>query len=113
MTRSGVAVLASMSVLVLLLVGSNAWWAYRMVDASISYTHLGATLEQNEAAVAQLIALAPVLAHGAPREEVLAVARLPGDREPYEKEGFVWVGKLGLRFGPDGRLQEVSRAWSL
>jgi hypothetical protein len=74
--------------------------------------YLGVSLEENEAAVAQLIALAPMLARGASKDEIIAAARSPGDAEPFEKEGFVWVGQIGLRFGSDGRLQEVSRAWA-
>jgi hypothetical protein len=98
--------------LVVVLIASNAWWAYRMLDAGISYTYLSVSLKENEAAVAQLIALAPVLARGATRDEVIAAARQPGDTEAFEKEGFVWVGHIGLQFGSEGRLQKVSRAWS-
>jgi hypothetical protein len=98
--------------LVVILIASNAWWAYRMLDAGISYTYLGVSLEENEAAVAQLIAIAPLLARGASRDEVIAAARRSGDSEPFEKEGFVWVGQIGLQFGSEGRLQKVSRAWS-
>jgi hypothetical protein len=83
-----------------------------MLDAGVSSKYLSVSLKENEAAVTQLIAVAPVLARGATRDEVIAAARQPGDIEPFEKEGFVWVGQVGLQFGPDGRLQTVSRAWS-
>ena len=39
-------------------------------------------------------------------------ARLPGDTfEPFEKDGFVWIGRIGLKFNDRGQLIEVSRAW--
>jgi hypothetical protein len=36
-------------------------------------------------------------------------ARVRGDH--FEKDGFIWVGDLGLRFGEDGHLAEVARGW--
>jgi hypothetical protein len=33
---------------------------------------------------------------------------MPGDRtEPYEKEGYVWVGQLGLKFNPQGQFEKA------
>jgi hypothetical protein len=40
---------------------------------------------------------------GATREPVLEAA----GSEPFEKDGFVWVGHLGLRFDDDGRPLEA------
>jgi hypothetical protein len=31
--------------------------------------------------------------------------------EPFEKDGFVWVGSLGLKFDESGRVVEAVPAW--
>jgi hypothetical protein len=50
---------------------------------------------------------------GVSQPEIIAAARLAGPQvEPFEKDGFLWVGKIGLRFDAQGRLVEVARAWS-
>ena len=96
------------------LVLSNVWWAYRVLDTGVSLTYMGVSLEDNEQALAQTIALLPVAGkHGVSRTEILAAARFPGDASvPFEKDGFVWTGKIGLKFNEWGQLVEVSRAWS-
>ncbi len=99
--------------LVIALVGSNAWWAYRTLDASVTQSYIGASLDDNKQALTQTLALLPVAARaGVSRSEILAAARLPGSEdEPYEKDGFVWVGKIGLKFHEQGQLTEATRAW--
>ncbi len=33
---------------------------------------------------------------------------MPNDRtEPYEKEGYVWVGQLGLKFNAQGKFEKA------
>lgn len=110
MTRSGVAI----ALLSAMLVVTNLWWAYKALDAGVSYTYLTVSYEDNKQALAQVIALAPILANGnASREEIISVAqRAAGNPDSFEKKGFVWVGRIGLRFGPNGELQEISRSWS-
>jgi hypothetical protein len=100
--------------LVVALLGSNAWWAYRTLDAGVTQTHLGASLDDNKQALAQTLALLPVVARaGVSRSDVVAGARLPGSQDqPFEKDGFVWVGKIGLKFNEQGQLIEAARAWS-
>jgi hypothetical protein len=100
--------------LVLALVMSNLWWAYRLLDTGVTQTYMGAALDDNKQALAQTLALLPVVARpGVSRSEVLAAARSaePSD-VPFEKDGFVWVGKIGLKFNERGQLVEASRAWS-
>lgn len=100
--------------LVVALIASNAWWGYRVLDAGVSLTYLGVSLDDNREALAQTLALLPVVAKaGVSRAEVVAAA---GGADPsaqaFEKDGFLWVGKIGLKFNEQGRLVEVSRAWS-
>lgn len=93
-------------VLVLLLVASNAWWAYRTLDTGITLTYLRVSHDYATEALAQALSILPVVARlDSSREEVVLAARIPGDTtEPFEKDGHIWVGGLGLRFNDRGRL---------
>lgn len=99
--------------LVVVLVASNAWWAYRLLDAGISQAYLGASLEDNKQALNQTLVLLPVVAQpGISKEKIISVARPASDSiAPFEKYGFVWVGKIGLKFNNQGKLVEAIRAW--
>ena len=90
--------------LVFTLVLSNAWWAYRLLDAGISHTYLRASFDTTSEALMQALAVLQAVAKpGATRNQVLAAAQLPNDRVgPFEKEGYVWVGQLGLQFNEQG-----------
>ncbi len=110
MTRSKGAIV----LLAVTLVVSNLWWAYRLLDTGVTQTYIGVALDDNKQALAQTLALLPVVARpGVSRSEVLAAAR-PAEPSaaPFEKDGFVWVGSIGLKFNERGQLVEVSRAWS-
>lgn len=95
------------------LVASNVWWAYHTLDSGITLTYMGVSLDDNREALSQTLAILPLVASGnVSRETVLAAARSPGDKsEAFEKDGFVWIGKIGLRFDSDGKLVEAQRAW--
>jgi hypothetical protein len=97
------------------LIASNAWWAYRVLDAAVSYSYRQDSLRLNQEALSQALEVIKVASRSdATREEVIAAAArtaaAPG--EPFEKEGYVWVGSLGLRFADDGRLVEAVPSWS-
>jgi len=105
MKRSTIIVIA----LSIALVISNAWWAYKILDFGISYTYQGVSLEESSQALSQ--SLAVIKAAAAPdanRDSIIKAAEKawPGF-EPFEKEGFLWVGRLGLRFNEQGRLIEA------
>jgi hypothetical protein len=92
--------------LVLALVASNAWWAYRVLDAGITHTYMRASFDTTSETLTQALAILQVVAKpGATRSQVLAAAKLPNDPVgPFEKEGYVWVGQLGLQFNEQGQL---------
>jgi hypothetical protein len=100
---------AVIGALVLILVGSNLWWASRVLDAGISLTYARASEETTSELLTQTLAVLPVVARtGVSREQVVAAARITKDRvEPYEKEGYVWVGQLGLKFNPQGQFEKA------
>lgn len=102
------------TILVVVLIASNAWWFYCLIDAGVTQAHTADSRNDNQQALRQALSLLPVVARPrVSRSEVVAAARLPGDSTvPFEKEGYVWVGRLGLKFNDQGQLVEVSRAWS-
>lgn len=95
----------SIAVLVLALIGSNAWWAYRLLDAGITQTYMSASLETTTELLNQSLAVLPVVARpGSTRNEIINAARVKNDSVgPFEKEGYVWVGQLGLKFNEQGQ----------
>ena len=112
MTRARVVALA-LATLVFALVATNGFWLYTAIDRTATSYGRDANLEDHQQALAQLRAVAPVAARpDATREDVIAAARKSGlDAEPFEKEGFVWVHRIGMRFDEAGRLVEVRPAW--
>jgi hypothetical protein len=110
MSRSTAAII----VLAIALLVSNAWWLYVLVDAGVTRTYLDASLEEHKQALDQTLALLPVVARpGVSRTDVISAARHPDLKiPPFDKDGFVWVDRIGLRFSGSGQLIEASRAWS-
>ena len=99
--------------LIVAIIGSNLLWAYLSLDTGITLTYTRVSYEEEKEALNQTLALLPVVAQaGVTREKIISAARLPGDTfEPFEKDGFVWIGRIGLKFNDRGQLIEVSRAW--
>jgi len=99
------------------LVATNVWWPYQLLDSGVTLTYQEDSLRVNERALAQSLAVMKALAASpAPRREevIAAVSAAANDRvDPFEKEGFIWVGDLGLRFSESGHLLEAVPAWSV
>ena len=72
------------------------------------------SFENHRVALAQALAIMPVVVRpDATRTEILEAARRQAQHpDSFEKEGFVWIGRLGLKFDANGRLVEVKPAWS-
>ena len=102
-------VTVSIGALVLILVGSNLWWASRLLDAGLTQTYARASQETTSELLSQTLAVLPVAVKaGATRNQVIAAARIRRDMtEPYEKEGYIWVGQLGLKFSQEGQFEEA------
>ena len=110
MNKSRVAIL----VLALALIGSNAWWAYRAVDAGVTAGYHEASFREHHQALAQAIAILPVAANpdATPAQVLEAAKQAARTSNTFEEDGFVWVGQLGLKFSGAGRLLEVKPSWS-
>jgi len=103
----------AISALAVALIGSNAWLAYRNLDAGVTATYRQVSLEDHRTALAQVLAILPLAVRpGATRAEILEAARRDDKTEPFEKDGYVWVGRVGLKFDGSGHLVDVVPAWS-
>lgn len=98
-----------LSLIIVLLLASNVWWAYGSIDCGISRTYQGASLDDATIALRQTLAILPVVASNpADRTVILEAAKRSADSPAsFEKDGFIWVGRIGLKFATDGKLLEV------
>ncbi len=108
MKRSTIAILALSAALV----ATNMFWLYKLVDAGISYTYLQTSYDDARGTALQALALLPEVARQSTNREAAidAVQRVQPQAMPFEKDGFVWVGDIGLRFDSAGRLLEARPA---
>jgi hypothetical protein len=105
MRKSTVAIVG----LTVALVASNAFWLYTSIDAGISHTYLDDSYRHARDSAQQALALLPLAARADSTKDSLvdAVLRIDHKTPPFEKDGFTWVGSLGLRFSSEGRLLEA------
>jgi hypothetical protein len=95
------------------LVVTNVGWAYRALDCGVTVAYQSDSLGMHERALAQALAILRASSPQAKREDiVVSAAAATGATEPFEKDGYLWVGDLGLRFSETGRLVDVVPAWS-
>lgn len=95
----------TITALVVLLVLSNAFWLYQIFHARIREALL---MAERREALTQIFALIPVLAQKPNRARIIATAADGTlNKVAYEKDGYVWVGSLGLRFTDNGQLVEA------
>jgi hypothetical protein len=107
MKRTSVAI----AVLGAALVASNAWWAYKSVDRGISATYLDASYTTNTTLMQQALAvLSLTVQHNFKKSDVIAAAQAHSNVPPFEKDGYVWVGDLGLQFDANGQLSKATAA---
>lgn len=89
---------------------SNAWCTHQLLDAGTSYTYQGVSLEESQQALSQTLAIIEVTGSGdASRDQIVAAANKAwSSGEPFEKDGYLWVGRLGLRFSDNDQLAQVT-----
>ena len=104
----------TIGLLVLALIGSNGWWAYQALDAGVTATYLDVALQDHHEALAQALAILPVVAdpEATPAEVLEAAKESARSADSFEKDGYLWVGGLGLKFSSEGRLEEIVPSWS-
>ncbi len=77
-----------------------------MLDAGVTQTYMSASLDTTTELLDQTLAVLPVVARpDATRQDIINAARVKNDHVgPFEKDGYVWVGQLGLQFSAQGKL---------
>jgi hypothetical protein len=95
--------------LIVALVATNAFWLYKTVDSGVSYSYSNDSYQGARSTASQALAILPVVARsGSSQSEVVAAAaNAGGGADPFEKDGYTWVGHIGLKFDADGRLIEA------
>jgi hypothetical protein len=92
---------------------TNAWWVFCLLDAGITQTYMGKNIEDHAKALTQTMKLLPVVSRpGTLRKEILAAARVSSKPDDdIEKDGFIWVENIGLKFDAHEKLVAVEKAW--
>ncbi len=106
MTRSNL-------ILIVLLIGTNAWWCYQAFDYGVTTTYTQNSLDHHKEALDQTLSIIPlVTSESSSRESIIKSLETDfGLSDVFEKEGYVWTGRIGLRFDERGRLLEIRRSW--
>jgi Co/Zn/Cd efflux system component len=102
-----------MSVAIIILLMSNVWFAYASLDCGVSLSYRDVSLHDNATALRQALAILPTVA-AAPtdRDAVIAAALRSADHpDTFEKDGYLYIGRLGLKFSADGKLIDATTSW--
>ncbi len=98
----------TIATLVLLLVGTNLFWFYQVVDSGVTISYRDQNIfELNETAT-QLATTLTEIGESIPKGEFIDIASRHTNLEPFEKHGCIWVGWIGLKFNEEGQLIYVS-----
>jgi hypothetical protein len=91
------------------LVATNAAWLYKTVDSGVSYSYLSDSYHGARSTAQQALAILPVATrvNASQSDVIAAAAKASGDSSPFDKDGYTWVGYLGLKFDANGRLIEA------
>jgi hypothetical protein len=97
------------SALTLALLASNGYWTYRFIDQGVTLAYQDSEYNEAQQALSQARAIIKVQAtRNASRAEIIEAAQKAWSAgEPFEKEGYLWVGRLGLKFDSADRLTDV------
>ncbi len=99
----------AIATLCVMLVASNLWWTYNSLDAGITATYTNDSFRDASIALAQSIAVAKAAsAPNASRDAIVAAAQAAGTpSDPFEKDGYLWVERVGLKFDDNGQLLDI------
>ena len=102
----------TIAILSVLLLASNAFWVYKVMDTGVTLSYGDQQTYELEETKKQLMATFPVVAKNATKEEIVAAASKFTDLKVFEKDGCTWVGWLGFKFDKNNKLKSVSPSWS-
>jgi hypothetical protein len=98
-------------VLIILLIGSNAWWLYSAINTGVTNMYKEQMIYERTEMLKQLISVTPELSSAKSKNEIVSIVKKSTDLAPFEKEGFVWVGWTGLKFDNEDKLVKVTPSW--
>jgi hypothetical protein len=100
---------AIISALAFALLASNAYWTYRFIDQGVTLAYQDREYDEAQQALLQARAIIKVQAtRNAGRAEIIQAAQKAWSAgEPFEKDGYLWVGRVGLKFDDAGRLVDL------
>ena len=97
------------AVLMVALIGSNAFWLYMSADAGVSYSYMEASATENQRMLRVAVAVIPVIANpDSSKADVINAAEEFSGTDSFEKDGLVWIGGLGLGFDESDRVAIAS-----
>ena len=77
------------AILIVLLLASNAYWAYKLLDAGISLSYRDNQIKDLKQYKAGLERFIVELAKNKPMKEVIEAAKQSIEKEPYKKENCI------------------------
>ena len=96
-------------VLLIALIGSNAYWVYQSIDIGISYSYVEADAVDCHKMLRVAVAVIPVAADpGSTKADIVLIANDASNADSFEKDGLVWFDGLGLGFNDAGRVAIAS-----
>ncbi|WP_160154173.1 hypothetical protein [Microbulbifer sp. ALW1] len=95
-------------ILGVLLIVSNLYWLYALMDNGITLTYRDQELHEYKETQKQLMSMLTDVAKNRSEEEIIEIAKKYTSSEPFEKEGCTWVGWLGFKFAENSELEGVS-----
>ena len=98
-------------ILGILLVLSNGWWLYQLLDQGVTQSYRDQQVYELEETRKQLMNMMPSIAEDLTKEKVVDIASQYSNTDKFEKDGCIWVGWIGLKFNRTGKLESVSPVW--
>jgi hypothetical protein len=97
------------AILTVALVVTNAFWLYKVIDSGVTSSYLSDSYHEARLTALQALAILPVATRvdSSQQDVVAAAAKAGGGSDPFEKDGYTWVGYIGLKFDTNGRLVEA------
>lgn len=102
----------AITVLFILLFGTNAFWFYQTLDAGVTASYRDDTINRLQETQEQVMASIPKLAASQKKTEIVDAFEAFTDQATFEKEGCTWVGWVGLKFDNHDKLLAVMPSWS-
>jgi hypothetical protein len=82
---------------------------FRIADLGVTLSYATAGAEESRIRSDQSRAVVNALIKKADRTAIIEAARraFPSGTDPFEKDGIIWVGYIGIKFEADGHLAEM------